>query len=106
MDGEGITAIVFKRFKETDDANQNSRVENLLNKLGLIDRLLDEKHLQTIDRLEEVDFNNLTEVGQTSSLRYIGVSACPKLVNIAMNCDDPNYEIRWADESILDLQKN
>ena len=61
-------------------------------------------NLQNMETLEEVDFNNLTEVGQTSSLRYIGVSACPKLVNIAMNCDDPNYEIRWADESILDLQ--
>lgn len=54
--------VVFKRFKETDDANQNSRVENLLNKLGLIDRLLDEKHLQTIDRLEEVDFNKVDKM--------------------------------------------
>ena len=41
---------------------------------------------------------------EASSLRYIGVSACPKLTTISMNINDPNYEITWANEGILDLQ--
>lgn len=61
-------------------------------------------NLQNMETLKEVDFLNLTEVGQVSSLRYIGVSACPKLTNISMNCDNSNYEITWASGSILDLQ--
>lgn len=61
-------------------------------------------NLQNIETLEEVDFLNLTKKGETSSLRYIGVSACPKLTTISMNINDPNYEITWADEGILDLQ--
>lgn len=61
-------------------------------------------NLQNMDTLEEVDFLNMAEVGQQSSLRYIGVSACPKMATISMNVDDPNYEITWADQGILDLQ--
>ncbi|MCI7208444.1 MAG: BspA family leucine-rich repeat surface protein [Clostridium sp.] len=61
-------------------------------------------NLQNMDTLEEVDFLNMTEVGQQSSLRYIGVSACPKMATISMNVDNPNYEITWADQGILDLQ--
>ena len=61
-------------------------------------------NLQNIETLEAVDFLNLTKKGETSSLRYIGVSACPKLTTISMNVDDPNYEITWANEGILDLQ--
>ena len=61
-------------------------------------------NLQNIESLEEVDFLNLTKKGEASSLRYIGVSACPKLTTISMNVNDPNYEITWANEGILDLQ--
>lgn len=61
-------------------------------------------NLQNIETLEAVDFLNLTKKGEASSLRYIGVSACPKLTTISMNVNDPNYEITWADEGILDLQ--
>ena len=61
-------------------------------------------NLQNIETLEAVDFLNLTKKGETSSLRYIGVSACPKLTTISMNVNDPNYEITWANEGILDLQ--
>ena len=61
-------------------------------------------NLENMDSLEEVDFLNMTEVGQTSNLRYIGVSACPNMTTITMNVDSPNYEITWANDSILDLQ--
>lgn len=61
-------------------------------------------NLQNMETLKEVDFLNLTQKGETSSLKYIGVSACPKLTKITMNVDDPNYEITWSNESILDLQ--
>ena len=61
-------------------------------------------NLQNMESLEEVDFLNMTEVGQTSDLRYIGVSACPNMTTISMNVDNPNYEITWANDSILDLQ--
>ena len=57
-----------------------------------------------MDNLKEVDFLNMTEVGQTSDLRYIGISACPNMTTISMNVDNPNYEITWASDSILDLQ--
>ena len=46
----------------------------------------------------------MTKKGEETSLRYIGVSACPILTKISMNCDDPNYEITWANNSLLDLQ--
>ncbi|WP_291626057.1 BspA family leucine-rich repeat surface protein [Clostridium sp.] len=61
-------------------------------------------NLENMDSLEEVDFLNMTEVGQTSNLRYIGVSACPNMTTISMNVDNPSYEITWANDSILDLQ--
>ena len=61
-------------------------------------------NLQNMDNLKEVDFLNMTEVGQTSDLRYIGISACPNMTTISMNVDNPNYEITWATDSILDLQ--
>ena len=61
-------------------------------------------NLQNMDNLKEVDFLNMTEVGQTSDLRYIGISACPNMTTISMNVDNPNYEITWASDSILDLQ--
>ena len=61
-------------------------------------------NLQNMETLEEVDFLNLTEKGTASSLRYIGVSACPKLLKVSLNCDSSDYEIAWSTGSILDLQ--
>ena len=48
--------VVFKRFKDNDVASQNSRVENLLGKVGLKERLIDEHHLGFIDALTDIDF--------------------------------------------------
>ena len=61
-------------------------------------------NLQNMETLKEVDFLNMTKKGEETSLRYIGVSACPMLTKISMNCDNPNYEITWANNSLLDLQ--
>lgn len=61
-------------------------------------------NLQNMETLKEIDFFNMAEIGQETSLRYIGVSACPNLKKISMNCDDSNYEIRWANNGLLDLQ--
>ena len=61
-------------------------------------------NLQNMETLKEIDFLNMTKIGEETTLKYIGVSACPNLKRISMNCDDPNYEIRWATKSLLDLQ--
>ena len=38
---------------------QNSRVENLLGKVGLKERLIDENHLEFIDALTDIDFGQV-----------------------------------------------
>ena len=51
--------VVFKRFKDNDVVSQNSRVENLLGKVGLKERLIDENHLEFIDALTDIDFGQV-----------------------------------------------
>ena len=51
--------VVFKRFKDNDVASQNSRVENLLGKVGIKERLIDENHLEFIDALTDIDFGQV-----------------------------------------------
>lgn len=51
--------VVFKRFKDNDVVSQNTRVENLLGKVGLKERLIDENHLEFIDALTDIDFGQV-----------------------------------------------
>ena len=52
---------VFKRFKDNDPKNQNSRIFNLLQILGLEERLVDYKNIKNIQDMFECDF---TEANQ------------------------------------------
>lgn len=51
-----IPFIVFKRFKDNDLANQNSRIFNLLNLVSLESRLVDYNHAKNMQNLKFCDF--------------------------------------------------
>lgn len=51
-----IPFSVFKRFKDNDPKNQNSRIFNLLQMLGLEDRLVDYKNTSNIQDMLVCDF--------------------------------------------------
>lgn len=49
--------VTFKRFKETDGKNQNSRLTNLFAILGLEDYFISEERLSAIAQLPEIEYN-------------------------------------------------
>ena len=59
--------------------------------------------IENMYNLEEVGFNNLLPVGETSTIKYIGMSNCPKLGTIELNCTSNDYEITFADNAILNF---
>ena len=59
--------------------------------------------IENMYNLEEVGFNNLLPVGETSTIKYIGMSNCPKLGTIELNCTSNDYEITFADDAILNF---
>ncbi len=59
--------------------------------------------IENMYNLETVGFNNLLPVGQSTTMKYIGMSNCPKLQTIEMNCDSNDYEISFADKAILNF---
>lgn len=59
--------------------------------------------IENMYNLEEVGFNNLLPVGETSTIKYIGMSNCPKLGTIELNCTSDDYEITFADDAILNF---
>jgi surface protein len=59
--------------------------------------------IENMYNLEEVGFNNLLPVGETSAIKYIGMSNCPKLGTIELNCTSNDYEITFADDAILNF---
>lgn len=75
-----LTSLKFDGFHRL----QNVTIENMYN-------------------LEEVGFNNLLPVGETSTIKYIGMSNCPKLSTIELNCTSNDYEITFADDAILNF---
>lgn len=56
-----IPFSIFKRFKDNDPKNQNSRIFNLLQMLGLEERLVDYKNTKNIQDVVDCDF---TEANQ------------------------------------------
>lgn len=50
--------FTFKRFKQTV-RSQNSRVENLLNMMGISERLLDEDNCETVFKFSDIDFEQV-----------------------------------------------
>lgn len=59
--------------------------------------------IENMYNLEEVGFNNLLPVGETSTIKYIGMSNCPKLGTIELNCTSNDYEITFAEDAILNF---
>ena len=59
--------------------------------------------LSNMESLTDLGLNDLCVVGEESSLRYIGMSACKNLTNLALNCTSDKYEIAFANKSVLDL---
>ena len=61
--------------------------------------------IENMSNLVEIKFNNLLKKGGQPTLQYVGLSNCPKLIEIEMNCSSNNYEITFVDGAILDFGK-
>lgn len=59
--------------------------------------------LSNMESLTNLGLNDLCVKGETSSLRYIGISSCKNLTKLSLNCTSNNYEIAFANSSLLDL---
>ena len=59
--------------------------------------------IENMYNLETVGFNNLLPKGETSTIKYIGLSNCPLLETIEMNCTSNDYEITFSDGAILNF---
>ena len=59
--------------------------------------------IENMFNLQVLGFNNLLPVGQTSTMKYIGLSNCPLLETIELNCTNNDYEIAFASNSILNF---
>lgn len=59
--------------------------------------------LSNMESLTDLGLNDLCVKGETSTLRYIGVSSCRNLTELSLNCTSDNYEIAFANSSLLDL---
>ena len=59
--------------------------------------------IENMYNLEMVGFNNLLPVGETSTIKYIGLSNCPLLEEIQLNCTSNDYEITFSDGAILNF---
>ena len=66
--------VAFKRFKETSEQNQNSRIVNLFKKLGLTDLFVSESDLSKVNIDTKIDFSAVKEklsLEQSKSLKYL-----------------------------------
>ena len=59
--------------------------------------------IENMYNLTSVGFNDLLPKGETSTIQYIGMSNCPKLETLELNCTSNDYEITFADKAILNL---
>ena len=59
--------------------------------------------IENMYNLETIGFNNLLPVGETSTIKYIGLSNCPLLEEIQLNCTSTDYEITFSDGAILNF---
>lgn len=59
--------------------------------------------IENMYNLQTIGFNNLLPAGETSTLKYVGMSNCPKLSTFELNCTSNDYEITLADDAILNL---
>ena len=59
--------------------------------------------IENMYNLQVIGFNNLLPKGETSTIKYIGLSNCPLLETIEMNCTSNDYEITFSDGAILNF---
>ena len=59
--------------------------------------------LENMFKLKSLGFDDMLPVGEASTLQYMGVSYCPELTDITMNCTSNKYEITFADGALLNL---
>ena len=59
--------------------------------------------IENMYNLEEIGFNDLLPKGEASTLQYIGLSNCPLLEVLELNCSSDAYEITFANKAILNL---
>lgn len=59
--------------------------------------------IENMYNLTSVGFNDLLPKGDTSTIQYIGMSNCPKLETLELNCTSNDYEITFADKAVLNL---
>ena len=59
--------------------------------------------IENMYNLTSIGFNDLLPKGETSTIQYIGMSNCPKLETLELNCTSNDYEITFADKAVLNL---
>lgn len=59
--------------------------------------------IENMLRLKSLGFDDMLPVGESSTLKYMGISYCPSLVDITMNCSSNDYEITFAEGALLNL---
>lgn len=59
--------------------------------------------VENMYNLTSIGFNDLLPKGETSTIQYIGMSNCPKLETLELNCTSNDYEITFADKAVLNL---
>ena len=65
--------LVYKRFLDTDKKSQNSRLYDVLNRFGLVDRLVSGDNAKSV-LSKKIDYgiiNNKLEIFRTDSIRFI-----------------------------------
>ena len=61
--------------------------------------------VENMTKLSKIGFDNMLDTGQGGTLGYVGLSNCPNITNITMNCSSNAYEINFLDNAILDVGK-
>lgn len=59
--------------------------------------------LENMFKLKSLGFDDMLPVGEASTLQYMGISYCPELIDITMNCTSDDYEITFAKGALLNL---
>ena len=82
---------------------RNSLDLNILNFNGF--KRLKNVTVENMPNLQKIGFDDMLDTGQSGTLGYVGLSNCPKITNITMNCSSNAYEINFLDNAILDFGK-
>ena len=59
--------------------------------------------IENMYELENLGLDDLAEINTSSTLKYLGVSNCPKLTTLTMNCNNNLYDVAFDEDAILNL---